>query len=46
MDMDIPDITANPATNTGVQAVIAVTAALAASALADATADLAKAAKT
>ena len=45
-DIDTAGATANPATNIGAPAVIAVTAALAASALADATAVLAKAAKT
>ena len=44
-DMDTVGATANP-TNIGAQAVIAVTAASAASALADDTAVLAKAAKT
>ena len=38
MDMDIVDATANPATNIGAQAAIAVTAASAVSALADVTA--------
>jgi hypothetical protein len=46
MDMNIEDATGNPATNIGARAASGVTAGSAVSALADVTADLAKAAKT